>query len=234
MSFDVTDFVVGAFGMVMCSSDDGVADRIEITSSVKQLMVSEMFVPTATLIINLVTDSLHNSDITCTVTRDMGMANETVSNQTITITVEGMWHNLTSMITTPVFHTHTVPSDAISAQVNRTGRPVAGSQVSLTCIVEAVPGFANMPTALWRHEDGDVVVSGGDFTIQTAPGNRMSVTTLTFYPLRATHGGRYMCSGSLITPSQPNRPLQAITMEDLRIQSKCHHNYVDKTSMMCM
>ena len=90
MSLDKSDFVVGSVATVMCSSDDGVADRIEIVSEDGQLMVSEMSVQTLTLTVDPVMDTLHNSDITCTVTRDMGTVNETVSNQTITITVDGM------------------------------------------------------------------------------------------------------------------------------------------------
>ena len=70
--------------MVTCSSDDGVADRIEIVSDAGQ--VSQASVETLTLTINPVSDSLHNTDVTCTVTRTNGM----VADQTLTITVDGM------------------------------------------------------------------------------------------------------------------------------------------------
>ena len=120
---------------------------------------------------------------------------------------------------------HTVPSAAISARVNRTGSSVAGSRLSLDCVVEVTTrGFTNMPTAVWRDQGGDAVVPGGGIVIQTTPGNTMTVATLTFDPVRATHGEIYMCIGELMTPAQPDTPLQDNVMEDLRIQSKCHHN----------
>ncbi len=119
--------------------------------------------------------------------------------------------------------THTVPPDAISATVNRTGRPVAGSEFTLGCIVEAVSGFTEMPTAEWRDADGRTVVTGGDITIQTSLGSRVTVTTLTFNPVKAADVGRYTCIGSLMTPVQP-APLQDSVMEDLQVQSKQLHH----------
>ncbi len=92
MSLDEAGFIVGGTANVTCSSDDGVADRIEIVSEDGQLMISEVSVQTLTLTVNPVTDSLHNTNFTCSVTRSMGTANQTVSNQAITITVNGMTH----------------------------------------------------------------------------------------------------------------------------------------------
>ncbi len=231
MILDATPFFVSCTASVTCSSDDGVADRIEIVSEDGQLMASEVSVQTLTLTVNPVTDSLHNTTFTCSVTRNMGgTANQTVSCQAVFITVNGMqtvvYHLLLSPISHARMHTHThlVPSGAISATVNRTGRPVAGSEFSLSCIVEAVPGFTEMPTAEWRDAGDRTVVTGGDITVQTSsPGNRVTVTTLTFNPVKATDVGRYMCIGSLTTPVQPG-PLQDSTMEDLRVQSKQLHH----------
>ncbi len=118
-------------------------------------------------------------------------------------------------------HIHPVPSDAIRAKLNRTGRPVplAGLEFTFICIVEVVPGFTEMPTAEWRDASDDTVVTGGDITTRTSPGNRVTVITLTFNPVRGIDVGRYTCIGSLTTPVQPG-PLQDSVMEDLRVQSK--------------
>ena len=77
-----TNFIVGSVAMVTCSSDDGVADRIEIISEAGR--VDQASVETLTLTINPVTDSLHNTNVICTVTRNNGM----VANQILTITVD--------------------------------------------------------------------------------------------------------------------------------------------------
>ena len=84
--------------MVTCSNYGGVADRIEIVSESGGLMTSQTFVQTLTLTIDLVTDSLHNSDISCCVTRGRSTANEAVFNQTLTISVDGKRANHDSIL----------------------------------------------------------------------------------------------------------------------------------------
>ena len=74
--------------MVTCSNIDGEADSIEIVSEAGSVM-SNNTMQALTLIIDPITDSLHNSAITCRVTRDRGTENETVFNQTIPVTVDG-------------------------------------------------------------------------------------------------------------------------------------------------
>ena len=116
----------------------------------------------------------------------------------------------------------TVPSNPINATVSRTGAPVAGSEFTLGCIIQAVPGFSNMPTAVWRDADGAVITTSGDITIQTTPGSETTVTTLTFNPLKASDDGEYECMGTLTTPAQPDA-LTVATREVLQVQSKCLH-----------
>ena len=84
-----THFIVGGVGMVTCLNDGGVADRIEIVSEAGGLMTSQTSVQTLTLTIDPITDSLHNSDITCRVNRNSGTANQAVFPQTLTVTVDG-------------------------------------------------------------------------------------------------------------------------------------------------
>ncbi len=89
VSLDATPFVVSRTAEVTCSSDDGIADRIEIVSEDGLLMASEASVQHLTLTVNPVTDSLHNTNFTCSVTRTMGTTTQTDS-QAITVTVNGM------------------------------------------------------------------------------------------------------------------------------------------------
>ena len=81
---------MGGVATVTCSNDGGVADRIQIVTESGNLMASEMSVEMLTLTIDPVTDTLHNSDVTCFVTNNAGGADETVFNQTLAITVDGM------------------------------------------------------------------------------------------------------------------------------------------------
>ena len=82
-------FVVGSAATVTCSSDSGNADRIEWRSREGQVLVSGVSVQQLDLILNPVSDSLHDSNITCFVTRDEGRAYQAVSNQTLPIFVRG-------------------------------------------------------------------------------------------------------------------------------------------------
>ena len=76
-----------------------------------------------------------------------------------------------------------------------------------------------MPSAVWMDADGAAVVTGGDITVQTIPGNRVTVTTLTFDPVKASDDGEYVCRGGLMTPTQPE-VLQVSTREVLQVQSE--------------
>ena len=86
---DAAGFVVGSAATVTCSSDSGTADRIEWRSREGQVLVSRDSVQQIDLVFNPVNDSLHSSSTTCFVTKDEGRANQTVSNQTLSIPVRG-------------------------------------------------------------------------------------------------------------------------------------------------
>ena len=86
---DAAGFVVGSAAIVTCFSDVGNAERIEWRSREDQVLVSRGSVQQIDLVFNPVNDSLHDSNITCFVTRDEGRANQTVSNQTLPFFVRG-------------------------------------------------------------------------------------------------------------------------------------------------
>ena len=86
---DTAFFTVGSPAVVTCSSDSGVADRIEWRSGEGQVLVTSNSVQQLDLTFAPVNDSIHGSNITCFVTRDEGRANQTVSNQTLFVSVRG-------------------------------------------------------------------------------------------------------------------------------------------------
>ena len=213
--------VVGSTSIVTCSSDVGNADRIEWRSREGQVLVSRDSVQQVDLVFNPVNDSLHDSDITCFVTRDEGRANQTVSNQTLSISVRGgrvqyevyMHDGLYIMFPA-------VPFDPISASVNSSGSNEAGSEFTLTCTIsEDISGLVAMPTAIWLNPDGGPVMPGNDITIATPPpSDRVAITTLTFNPLKTSHDEEYTCSGTITSPAQEG----TIVSErgDVSVQSK--------------
>lgn len=187
-----SNFTVGDVAMVTCSNEDEVANRIEIVSESDQ--ISQASVETLSLIINPVPDSLHNTNVTCTVNKTNGM----VVSKTFTVTLD-------------------VPPNPLTATVDRTERPMAGSEFTLGCIIRAIPGFENVPTAQWTDvSGGDTVTTGSRITVETLPGS----ATLTFNPLQASDSATYRCSGSLTTSAQKDSPLTVETLENLRVQSK--------------
>ena len=114
-----------------------------------------------------------------------------------------------------------VPPNPLSASVTRSGRPVAGSEFTLNCVItEDISGLANMPTAVWMA-DGEPVTSGGDITIAMSQLDTTATAALTFDPLKASHGKVYRCVGDLISPAQEDS-IQVISEELLTIQSKLY------------
>ena len=84
---DTDRFTVGSRTIVTCSSDAGMADRILWVSGMGEVLVNETQVDEADLRFNPVNDSLHGSEVTCSVIRNEGGPSQTVSNQTLPISV---------------------------------------------------------------------------------------------------------------------------------------------------
>ena len=80
---------VGSNVTVRCLSDSGVAEVIEWRSREDQVLARGNSIDRLNLMFIPVNDSLHGSNLICFVTRDEGRANQTVSNQTLRITVRG-------------------------------------------------------------------------------------------------------------------------------------------------
>ncbi|KAL5486424.1 hypothetical protein EMCRGX_G018896 [Ephydatia muelleri] len=93
----------------------------------------------------------------------------------------------------PQFIVHTTVSGTIqvSAQavsITASGSPVAGQMYTLTCTGALVGNASIVSTTMWRNAVGGVP-TGNDITV--------SGGTLTFNPLRTSHGGQYTCLSTL-------------------------------------
>ena len=84
--------MIGSRATPRCISDSGVADRIEWRSSEGDVLVSGTSLSHLELVLDPVNDSLsvHGSEFTCFITRDKGTVDETVFNQTLSVTVRGI------------------------------------------------------------------------------------------------------------------------------------------------
>ena len=90
---------------------------------------------------------------------------------------------------------------------------------SLTCTVSKISGFVNSPTATWTT-GGMTVSNGNDISVSsTSSDTSSSSSTLTFDPLRTSHGNIYSCDGSLNSPAL-EEPLITSTTETHIVQSK--------------
>ena len=100
------------------------------------------------------------------------------------------------------------------------------SEFSMDCIIsEDISGLTNMPTAMWLDDEGTPITTEGDITIETNRNDTVAVATLTFDPLRASHGEggmTYRCVGNLVSPAQDDE-IEATRDKTLRVQSKEHY-----------
>ena len=90
---------------------------------------------------------------------------------------------------------------------------------SLTCNVsKTVGGLTGSPTATWTT--GVVAVTNGNgITVSDTIGDTIVTSTLTFNPLRTSHEGSFVCSGTLTSPVL-DAALMPSAPENLEIRSK--------------
>ena len=90
---------------------------------------------------------------------------------------------------------------------------------SLTCNVsKTVGGLTGSPTAIWTT-GGVAITNGNGITVSDTTGDTTVTSTLTFNPLRTSHEGRFVCSGTL-TSAALDTALMPSAPEDLEIRSK--------------
>ena len=112
-----------------------------------------------------------------------------------------------------------VPPNAITATVRSSGRATAGMVYNLTCnVTKIVNGLINSPTATWTT-GGVAITNGSGITVSGTTGDTTVTSTLTFDPLRTSHEGSFVCSGTLTSLALDTALILSAT-EDLEIQSK--------------
>ena len=75
---------------------------------------------------------------------------------------------------------------------------IAGDDLNWTCSVTVVEHLTVRPTVQWSG--GSVGSGNGVMVGDTTHSGVMSMRTLTFSPLRTSHGGRYFCEGIINVP----------------------------------
>ena len=112
-----------------------------------------------------------------------------------------------------------VPPTAITTAVSRSGIPRAGTIYNLTCsVTKMICGLINSPNATWTI-GGVAVMSENGITTSVVSSGTAAFSTLTFDPLRISHGGiLFECCGSLISPAL-EQPLTPSTFETVVVQS---------------
>ena len=86
---DPLPFMVGQDAVLTCSSDTGVVNCIQWVSRDGVVLASDTSVQQLQLMLKPVNDSLsvHTSNFTCSVTKDEGRRNQTISNKMLPVTV---------------------------------------------------------------------------------------------------------------------------------------------------
>ena len=110
-----------------------------------------------------------------------------------------------------------LPALAVTVTGNTRGR--AGQQFSLTCIVTTMKYLIVQPTVQWSGSSTSVGSSGVTESDNTLSGI-VSAKTLTFNPLRTSHGGEYTCQ-AVVSISSINVTWTGSEGRAVIVQSKC-------------
>ena len=103
------------------------------------------------------------------------------------------------------------------------GMPIAGQQYSLNCNITKIrSGLTSSSTAQWIDSNGQPVTSTDGTTRETTTNTDQStIHTITFSPLRTSHGGQYTCRGSAQSPLLVNATAVSIS-QNVTVTSKGH------------
>ena len=109
-------------------------------------------------------------------------------------------------------------------RVSVVGTPIAGQRYSLNCnITDIRSALKSSFTAQWIERDGRPVTSTYSSIRETTTNtDRSTIHTITFSPLRTSHGRQYTCRGSATTPLLLRTTFHHITWNVL-VASKGYH-----------
>ena len=98
---------------------------------------------------------------------------------------------------------HTVPIDEFEVSISTEGTNAAGQQFKLICTALFPMGITTLPTVIWQNSDGRLFSGDGIIVsdVHVSPTN--ITTTLTFSPLRISHGGQFSCRTNVTSIAPP-------------------------------
>ena len=97
----------------------------------------------------------------------------------------------------------------------------AGSMLTLSCAVTVIDGLVNQPTITWLNSADTVITDGAQSSVSLSQmGNTVS---LTFDPLRTSHGDQYTCR-ALLKITEANVNIATNQSFELNVQSELSFN----------
>ncbi|XP_064386138.1 mucin-2-like isoform X3 [Halichondria panicea] len=173
----VEGLVVGSDATLRCVSVSPATMIQWINTAGDEITMTTMGL-TLDLPLTPVTDTLHNSEFTCRVTRSPSNGGTGELSTTLTVIV---------------------PESALSVSITSPSAVVAGSDYIFRCeVTKVILGLANTPTAVWEASDGQQITTGGNVII-TNPST--GVTELSFTGIRTDQTDPYICRGTLTSPA---------------------------------
>ena len=101
----------------------------------------------------------------------------------------------------------------------------AGSMLTLSCVATVIEGLVNQPTITWLNSADTVITDRALLSVSLSQID--NTVTLTFYPLRTSHGDQYICRAVLkITAAGVN--IETTESLELNVQSKLSFNNLMK------
>ena len=124
-----------------------------------------------------------------------------------------------------IFFIHTVPLIVLKTTItDEPDNVIPGVQYVLTCTVtKLLDGLINTPTVEWLDSGMNNIhgVNGISTTISNS-----GVSQLTFFQLKTSHAGSYVCQGNLSSPASPTELTQSVA-HDISLQGKPWNIHVD-------
>lgn len=86
--------------------------------------------------------------------------------------------------------------------VESIGIPIAGNLLTLTCSVTLLQALINMPSIQWVGPDGTEIGNGTIVAVSDPSflDSSSLVVSVTYSPLRTSHGGQYRCVANVAIP----------------------------------
>lgn len=108
-----------------------------------------------------------------------------------------------------------VPIDDVQVTSMTEGEAIAGQQYRLFCTVTFPLGLTNPITVQWYDSNG-VVSSGNGITVGGVLMSATNITSsITFNPLRTSHGGQFSCRATITSSAPPYSLTRSVDIDIL-------------------